>query len=341
MIPLVVERFPLPGGFTKTDVRRSEDGPNVRPLAADVIGDVGPRAVGAARHGRHRAADRVRERRQPVPRPRRRRGSRSWRFTPRSARAGGEIAWELLSESLDARACRRRGRPAARVCRRPRAGRDGAAGLPRLDEIAHRRAGPALHARRSRSSPGCCSACIPVAEVRDAAPRRRAQGRRPAVERRARAAPRAQHAGRRRDRARGRPARGLGPDDPHVPGDAPGRSRVREPGRGAHAARVDPVVARRRRRSRPTRMHEQIAERIEQVPGVTSVGLSSSITMDGSTATIRSSSRTSRARAAGSRRSAASSGSAENYFETMGNRSMAGRAICVDRQPTSERRSWW
>ena len=30
-----------------------------------------------------------------------------------------------------------------------------------------------------------------------------------------------------------------------------------------------------------TRMHEQIAGRIEQIPGVTSVGVSSSITMDG------------------------------------------------------------
>jgi putative ABC transport system permease protein len=41
MIPLVVERFRLPPGFTRQMFDEVKFGPNVRPLAADVIGDVG------------------------------------------------------------------------------------------------------------------------------------------------------------------------------------------------------------------------------------------------------------------------------------------------------------
>ncbi|MEP6917505.1 MAG: ABC transporter permease, partial [Acidobacteriota bacterium] len=41
MLPLVLERFPLPGGFTKQMFDDVKIGPNVLPLAADVIGDVG------------------------------------------------------------------------------------------------------------------------------------------------------------------------------------------------------------------------------------------------------------------------------------------------------------
>ena len=144
---------------------------------------------------------------------------------------------------------RRRLRPAARLRRRPRAGVDGA-----------RRACRA--STRSRIDPmvllftlgvsvvaGLLFGIIPVVEVRDAAARRRAEGRRAAVERGARASPRAQHAGRRGDRAGGRPAGRLRPDDPHVPGHAPGRSRVHEPRRGPDAARLDPRIAGRRPRA--------------------------------------------------------------------------------------------
>jgi predicted permease len=42
MIPLVLERFPLPPGFTRDMVDKVRLGPNVHPLAIDVIGDVGP-----------------------------------------------------------------------------------------------------------------------------------------------------------------------------------------------------------------------------------------------------------------------------------------------------------
>ena len=41
MLPLLAERFPLPPGFTREMLDDAKLGPNVRPLAADVIGDVG------------------------------------------------------------------------------------------------------------------------------------------------------------------------------------------------------------------------------------------------------------------------------------------------------------
>jgi predicted permease len=41
MIPLTAERFPMPGGFTKQMFDEIKMTPNVRPLADDVIGDVG------------------------------------------------------------------------------------------------------------------------------------------------------------------------------------------------------------------------------------------------------------------------------------------------------------
>jgi putative ABC transport system permease protein len=41
MIPIVLERFPLPSGFTRQMFDGTKMAPNVRPLSADVIGDVG------------------------------------------------------------------------------------------------------------------------------------------------------------------------------------------------------------------------------------------------------------------------------------------------------------
>jgi predicted permease len=41
MLPLVIDRFPLPSGFTKQMFEEVKLGPNVRPLSQDVIGDVG------------------------------------------------------------------------------------------------------------------------------------------------------------------------------------------------------------------------------------------------------------------------------------------------------------
>jgi predicted permease len=41
MIPLVIEKFPLPQGFTRTMFEEVKMGPLVRPLSMDVIGDIG------------------------------------------------------------------------------------------------------------------------------------------------------------------------------------------------------------------------------------------------------------------------------------------------------------
>ena len=41
MIPFIIERFPLPKGFTRQMFDEVKLGPNIRPLEADVIGDVG------------------------------------------------------------------------------------------------------------------------------------------------------------------------------------------------------------------------------------------------------------------------------------------------------------
>jgi putative ABC transport system permease protein len=72
---------------------------------------------------------------------------------------------------------------------------------------------------------------------------------------------------------------------------------------------------------------EQITQRLEQVPGVTSVGLSSSVTMDGNTASvpifIEEFPEAGREMAPVRRFKRVAPG----YFETMGNRVIAGRAI--------------
>jgi len=41
LIPLLPDRFPMPGGFTRKMFDEVKMGPNVRPLSADVIGDIG------------------------------------------------------------------------------------------------------------------------------------------------------------------------------------------------------------------------------------------------------------------------------------------------------------
>jgi len=42
MIPLVIDSFPLPPGFTREMMEEAKLGPDVHPLANDVVGDVGP-----------------------------------------------------------------------------------------------------------------------------------------------------------------------------------------------------------------------------------------------------------------------------------------------------------
>ena len=100
MIPLVIERFPMPGGFTKKMFDEVKMGPNIRPLADDVIGDVGRVLWVLLGTVAHRAADRVRQRRQPLPRPRGGTPAGARRFMPPSAPAGGAWRGSCLSESL-------------------------------------------------------------------------------------------------------------------------------------------------------------------------------------------------------------------------------------------------
>ena len=42
MLPLIVERFPMPKGFTKAMFADAKIGPRLRPLSDDVVGDIGP-----------------------------------------------------------------------------------------------------------------------------------------------------------------------------------------------------------------------------------------------------------------------------------------------------------
>ena len=207
MIPLLVERFPLPPGFTEQMFEEVKIGPERAAAGRGRDRRHRPGAVGPARHGRHRAADRLRQRRQPVPGARRR--------APAGAgdpcRARRQLAADRVGAAVgepDARARRRRRRPRCSPTAGVRAlvamAPDGPAAA-RGDRASIR---PCCSSRsRSRSSPGLLFGLIPV--VKFAKPQLAGalkEGGR-LVERRPRAAPRAQHAGRRRDRARGRAAR--------------------------------------------------------------------------------------------------------------------------------------
>ena len=186
MLPLIPEAFPLPPGFTRADVRRLEARPNVRPLSDDVIGDVGRAALDAARHGRHGAAHRVRQRREPVPRSAPRRDSRSLRC---ATALGAEPRPDRAGRCSRRASCWRSPAGRSASCSRARASRLlvwlAPDGLPRLDEIGINGvvllftlgvslvAGPAV-----RRSSRCCASASRAS--------RRAQGRRPLGERRPR-----------------------------------------------------------------------------------------------------------------------------------------------------------
>ena len=67
MIPLVMERFPMPPGFTRQMFEEVRLGPNVRPLVAGRDRRRRQGALAPARHGRHRFADCLRQRRESLP----------------------------------------------------------------------------------------------------------------------------------------------------------------------------------------------------------------------------------------------------------------------------------
>ena len=68
LLPMTVEKFPK--GMSLAEMQDAQFGPNVRPLKRDVVGDVGKRSLGIARHRRIGAPHRVRQRREPFSRAR-------------------------------------------------------------------------------------------------------------------------------------------------------------------------------------------------------------------------------------------------------------------------------
>ena len=168
---------------------------------------------------------------------------------------------------------------------------------------------------------------MPVLKYARPQSRQRAQGQRPRIERRPRAPSRPQHARRRAGGARGRAARRVGSDDSHVSRHARRLAGIRPAGRRADAAHHD--SKRRHRRSSAGRAHaraNRAAHRGDRRRRVRRASPRRS-RWTASAATTRSSSRTFPRLTGRCRRSAASSGSASGYFETMGNPVVAGRAI--------------
>ena len=324
MIPLVIERFPLPGGFTKKMFEEIRMAPNTRPLSADVIGDVGRilwvllGTVGlvlliACANVANLFLVRAESRQQEL--AIHAALGASWR----------QIAWELLSESL---ALSLAGGAAGVLL--AYAGVRGLVamapqGLPRLADISIDplvllfTAGISLLA-------GLLFGLIPVVKFAT-----------PQLAGALKEGGRLSSAGRTRHRARNAlvvaeialavvllVASGL-------------MIRTFQAMRQVHPGFASPADVLTFRVSIPsslvsdpeatTRMHQQIAERLEQLPGVTSVGVTSSITMDGSNSNdpifvedfpgpggrippLR------RFKSIGAR-----------YFETMGNPVVAGRAL--------------
>ncbi len=324
MLPMVMDRFPLPSGFTRQMFEETKMAPNVRPLSADVIGDVGRvlwvllGTVGlvlliACANVANLFLVRAEGRQQEL--------------AIHTALGAGRarIAWELLSESLAlALAGGAAGLLLAYAGIRTLVA-VAPEGLPRLDEITIDATVLAFTAAVSLVA-GLLFGLIPVLKFA-----------RPNVSGALKEGGRLSSAGRERHRARnalvvveialavvllvgsGLMVRTFQALRRVPPGFTQPEEvltvRVTIPG----SVIEDPVQT--------ARTHEQIAQRIAQAPGVTSVGLSSSITMDGNDSNdpifvedfpgpegklppLR------RFKWIG-----------ERYFETMGNPILAGRAI--------------
>jgi len=324
MIPLVIDRFPLPGGFTRQMLEEVKLQPNVRPLSVDVIGDVGRvlwvllGTVGlvlliACANVANLFLVRAEGRQQELA------------IHSALGASRRRIAWELLSESLTLSAA-----GGAMGLLLAYAGiRSLVAiapdGLPRLDEITIDRAVLAFTIGVSFVA-GLLFGLIPVMKFAT-----------PHLAGALKEGGRLSSAGRERHRARNtlvvveialavvllvasglmiRTFQAMRRVDPGFTQPAEVLTvRVTIPGS---------VIE---NNEQTARTHEQIAARISQVPGVTSVGLSSSITMDGNDSNdpifvedfpgpagrlppLR------RFKWVG-----------EKYFETMGNPILAGRAI--------------
>jgi predicted permease len=277
MLPLVVERFPLPSGFTKQMFEEVKFGPNVRPLSQDVIGDVGRvlwvllgtvgivlliACANVANLFLVRAEGRQQELAIHAA------VGASWR----------RVSWELLSESLTLGVLGGAvGLLAAAAVRTLAA--MAPQGLPRVDEIG---IGPTvvLFTAAISIASGLLFGLIPVVKFA-----------RPQVAAALKEGGRLSSAGRRRHRARNTlvvaeialavvllVASGL-------------MIRTFVAMRGVNPGFQQPEEVLTLRVSIPStvvsdlaqtaRTHEQILRTIEQLPGITTVGLSSSITMDG------------------------------------------------------------
>ena len=324
MLPLVMDRFPLPSGFSRQMFQEIKMLPNVRPLSADVIGDVGRvlwvllGTVGlvlliACANVANLFLVRAEGRQQEL--------------AIHTALGAGRvrIAWELLSESLTlALAGGSAGLLLAYAGIRTLVAA-APEGLPRLDEIT---IDPTVLAFTVAVSllAGLLFGLIPVLKFA-----------RPNVAGALKEGGRLSSAGRERHRARNalvvveialavvllvasglmiRTFQAMRRVPPGFTQPAEVLTvRVTIPGSVIESA------------EQTARTHEQIAQRISQVPGVSSVGVSSSITMDGNDSNdpifvedfpgpegklppLR------RFKWIG-----------EQYFETMGNPIVAGRAV--------------
>lgn len=320
MLPLVLERFPLPPGFSREMLEEARLGPNVRPLAADVIGDVGGvlwvllGTVGivlliACANVANLFLVRAEGRQQEL----------AIHAALGASRA--RVVWELLSESLLLAAAGGAGGlllahagTRAIVATAPDA-------LPRVENIGIDGTVVAFTAAISLLA-GLLFGLLPILKFT-----------RPHLSTALKEGGRASSDGRSRHAARHtlviaeialavvlligsglmmRTFQALRSVDPGFVGAADVLTfRISVPGDGEQVVR----------------MHQQIAERLGQLPGIQAVGLASSITMDGNTSMdpiFVEDFPDSEGRIPPIRRF---KWVGEGYFQTMGNRLVAGRLL--------------
>ena len=218
LLPGIPDHFPMPPGFSREMYNEIHIAPNLRPLARDVVGDIGNilwvllGAVGivllvACANIANLFLVRAEGRQQEL----------AIRTALGASRT--QVVGALLAEAaaLSAGAgllglALAYGGIRLLLALNPTQ-------LPRLDEIAHR---PDRHRVRAGGlrRGGVAVRAAAGREVRQPAAQHHAEGRRPRLERRPRAASRPSHAGGGAGGAGPRAAGGVGPDDPHVPGDA-------------------------------------------------------------------------------------------------------------------------
>ena len=220
-IPTLPDRFRMPPGFSRRDVQRREArAADLRPLEVDVVGDIGPHAVGPARHGR---ASCCWSRAPTSPtcswsgrRPAAGAGRARSRSAPAAGRSLGSCCPKRCCSALAGGAAGPgaglRRHPAAR---RAPAGRAAATGRDRArpDRVA-------LHAGavdRGRAAVRRSSRCSKYAQPAPGNALKESGAR---IERRPRAASRAQQPGRGAGGAGAGAAGRLGADGPHLRGDA-------------------------------------------------------------------------------------------------------------------------